>query len=95
MARLLTTVAAVGAGLAILWRFGAFLLGGVARFGVTVMALSLVADIEVPTAAVVFAVLCWCGSQVLTRLRYGYWRRAAARAIARRLVPASPALGEE
>lgn len=66
------------------WRRGVVL--------VAVTALSLVADIEVPTAAVVFAVLCWSGSQVLTRLRCGYWRSAALRAVARRAAPREAAL---
>lgn len=35
------------------------------------------------TSIVLFAVLCWVGSQVLTRLRYGHWRSSATRGIAR------------
>ena len=62
------TVAAVAVGLGFLWRFGAFLLAAVAWFLVATMALGLVADIEVPTSAVVLAVLCWAGSQLLTRV---------------------------
>ena len=98
MVGLLVTVAAVAVGLSFLWKFGAFLLGAVAWFLVATMALSLVADVEVPTSVVVFAVLCWAGSQVLTRARYGYWRSAAVRALARRMAPPEPALapaGEE
>ena len=49
MAGLLVTVAAVAVGLSFLWKFGAFLLGGVGWFLVATMALSLVADVEVPT----------------------------------------------
>ena len=77
-------VAAVAVGLSVLWKLGAFLLGAVAWFLVVAMVLSLVADTEVPTAAVVFAVLCW-GSQALTPLRYAYWRSAAVRALIRRM----------
>jgi hypothetical protein len=87
MAGLLVTVAAVAVGLGLLWRFGAFLLAVVAWFLVATMALSLVADIEVPTSAAVLAVLCWAGSQLLTRARCGYWRSALARALARRMGP--------
>ena len=60
VAGLLVTVAAVAVGLGFLWRFGA--LAAVAWFLVATMALSLVADIEVPTSAVVLAVLCWAAS---------------------------------
>ena len=98
MAGLLVTVAAVAVGLGLLWRFGAFLLAVVAWFLVATMALSLVADIEVPTSAAVLAVLCWAGSQLLTRARCGYWRSAAARALARRMGPqlvVPPLAGEE
>ncbi len=87
MAGLLVTVAAVAVGLGLLWRFGAFLLAVVAWFLVATMALSLVADIEVPTSAAVLAGLCWAGSQLLTRARCGYWRSALARALARRMGP--------
>lgn len=88
MAGLLLTVAAVAVGLGFLWWFGAFLLAVVAWFLVATMALSLVAEIEVPTSAAVLAVLCWAGSQLLTRaLRCGYWRSAVARALARRMGP--------
>ena len=92
MAGLLVTVAAVALGLSVLWRFGAFLLGAVAWFLAATMALSLVAEVEVPTSVVVFAVLCWAGSQVLTRARYGYWRSAAVRALVRPVAPPEPAL---
>jgi hypothetical protein len=87
MAGLLVTVVAVAVGLGLLWRFGAFLLAVVAWFLVATMARSLVADIEVPTSAAVLAVLCWAGSQLLTRARCGYWRSALARALARRMGP--------
>jgi len=89
------TVAAVAEGLSVLWKFGAFLLGAVAWFLVAAMALSLVADIEVSTAAVVFAALCWVSSQALTRLRYGYWRSAAVRALTRRMGPPLDVAGDE
>lgn len=86
---------AVAVGLSVLLKFGAFLLGAVTWFVVVAVALSLVADIEVPTAAVVFAVLCWVGSQALTRLRYGYWRSAAVRALAGGMGPQLEVAGDE
>jgi len=95
VAGLLVTVAAVAVGLGFLWRFGAFLLAAVAWFLVASMALSLVADIEVPTSAVVLAVLCWAGSQLLTRgpLRVLAQRRGPA--LARRMGPQLDVAGDE
>ncbi|MFN2505448.1 MAG: hypothetical protein ABR540_14685 [Acidimicrobiales bacterium] len=74
LAGLMVTVAVVAAAYTVFRFFGALLLGAIAWFLVGMMALSLVAGIEVPTSVVVAAIVFWVASQLHTRMRLGHFR---------------------
>lgn len=71
---MLASVLVAVAALALLWSVGSMVLRVMAWFLVAVMAVSLVAGIGVPSAALVAAVGCWAGGHAIFRLRNGYWR---------------------
>ncbi len=71
------------AGLALAWRASAFLTGLAAWSALAVVALSVVAGIAVPGAVLLGTAGLWATSQVITRLRRGYWRSAGLARLAR------------
>ena len=87
LAGLMVTVAAVAAAYTVFRLVGAFLLGAVAWFLVGMMALSLVAGIDVPRSVVVAAIVFWAASQLHTRMRLGHFRSTVLRELEWRLVP--------
>ncbi len=79
LAGVMVAVAVAAAAYTVFRFFGAFLLGAVAWLLVVMMALSLVAGIEVPTSVVVACVVFWAASQLHTWVRLGQLRSTVLR----------------
>lgn len=67
---------------ALLWRTAAFVLGAFAWVGLALVLLSTVAGVPVPGAAVFGSMALWFGSQVVSRMRNGYWRSRSMQGLA-------------
>ena len=85
-AGVMVAVAVAAAAFTVFRFFGAFLLGVVAWLLVAIMALSLVAGIEVPASVVVACAVFWAGSQLHTRVRLGQFRSTVLRELEWQLV---------
>lgn len=60
---------------------GAVVLGALAWIGVSVMVLSVLVAVPVPTGAPIGTLILWIGSQVISRAKHGAWRSRLLRSV--------------